>query len=98
MAQIIDFKTFRSLKACRHIAQTNAEILDDLARIQDDNRRTRESLERAGQCLEDALDNYDLAQERLSLAHDQHRRVMEVVDEIMESSPVFRDSAQDRTP
>jgi len=92
MAHVIDFETFRALKACRRIESANADILDCLARMQDDTRRTRESLERAGRRLEDALDNYDLAQARLSMAHDHHRRVMQVVDEIMETSPVFRDS------
>lgn len=94
MAHIVDFETFRALKACRRIEAANSEILSGLARMQDDTRRTRESLELAGQRLEDALGNYDAAQERLSLASDQHRRVMRVVDRIMETSPVFQDQSE----
>lgn len=91
MARVIDFETFRALKACRRIETANAAILEGIARMQADTRRTRASLERAGQSLEDALGNYDVAQARLTMASDQHRRVMRVVDRIMDTSPVFRD-------
>lgn len=91
MARVVYFETFRALKACRSIEAANAQILAGLARMQEDTRRTQSSLERAGRRLEDALGHYDMAQERLTLAHAQHRRIMAIVDHIMETSPVFRD-------
>jgi exonuclease VII small subunit len=59
--------------------------------MRDNARRTRESLEKAGRRLEHVLGNYDDAQERLSTASAHYRRVMQVVDHIMDTSPVFQD-------
>lgn len=89
MAQLIGYDTFRTLRACRRIEATNAEILGRLEQMRSDTRRTRDSLEEAGRRLEQTLDHFSTAQRKLGEANDQHRRVMRVIDEIMDNSPAF---------
>jgi flagellar biosynthesis/type III secretory pathway chaperone len=89
MNQVVSHATFRTLRACRSITQANGRIIDDLEQMRGDTERARVSLEDAGRRLEETLDQFDLACERLQQLNEQHESVMRQVDEIMENSPVF---------
>jgi len=90
MARIVSHESFRTLRACRQIGAVNCEMLRGLREMRESIQRTRVSLEQASRCLEDAVEEYARARQRLEQSNLHHRRVMKVVDRIMETSPVFR--------
>lgn len=93
MAQIIDHDTFRVMKACRDIENANTGILSHVHQLRSDALKVGQTLQEAGRVLEDALVEFALVQQRLSLSQDEHTRIMQMVDQIMAESPVFQSLA-----
>lgn len=93
MAHIIDHNTFRVMKACRDIETANTGILNHVHQLRSDALKVGETLQEAGRVLEDALLEFSMVQQRLSLSQDEHTRIMQMVDQIMAESPVFQSLA-----
>lgn len=90
MSDLIDYATFRALKACRSIGASNAQIMTDLHTIRKDAGRVQESLQEASERLEESLEYFDDARDRLRKVNEQHTTVMEIVNHIMNCSPAFQ--------
>lgn len=91
MAHIVGHDLFRTLKACRSIERSHADILSGLAEMQDSALQTRASLETATANLERSLGAFTTARERLQRVNDQHAEVMRRIEDIRASSPAFQD-------
>lgn len=91
MVSIVTYDTFRILKACRSIEEANMGIVSQVERMRSDASRVRDSLGETESVLRDVVDQFRNAQNRLKASYQNHLRVMKLVDEVMETSPVFAD-------
>ena len=91
MVSIVTYDTFRVLKACRSIEEANMGIISQVERMRSDASRVRDNLGETENVLRDVVDQFRNAQGRLKASYQNHLRVMKLVDEVMETSPVFAD-------